>query len=274
MIIRYETNIPQRVTLKYAQGKEVEGQFGIQFLHGLLPEGQTYLSPVVEQKLAELEIRDGETVEICKREVREGNRKRTEWQVERVEGQKGSAPQPLRSSPDVSRQVENQQVQDIPSKLSMDRAMTMFLIAAGRSTREAEQVLGQEGGSVRFDSRDVCALATTCMIQAFKTGWAGWFEPRQAQAAVAEAKIQQLTNQRSAVSDQRSAPEFKPAASAWTTRGEMKDVFARLREIVGEVEFAKEMERAGVSSPAEFHYLNKARESYSRLVALAAKEAA
>ena len=123
----------------------------------------------------------------------------------------------------------------------------------------------------------------TLLIQSFKEGWVTWFEPKQAQAAVAEAKIQQLTNQgnrgrtvEETVGNRGKTvePAFKPAASAWTTRGEMKDVFARLREIVGEVEFAKVMERAGVSSPAEFHYLNKARESYSRLVAIAAKEAA
>lgn len=286
MIVRFETNVPQTIRLKYAEGREVEGQFGAQFLHSVLPEGQVYFAPIVEDKLRELGVKDGETVEVCKREIRENGKKRIEWKVERVTGQasegKATPSQMPRHPddqsgwhPDDQSGVEiRKQPQDIPLQIPMDRAMTMFLIAAGRSTREAEQVLGSES-PIRFDSRDVAALATTCLIQSFKEGWVTWLEPRTAQAAVAEAKIQQLVNQKAEGRRQESgAPAFKPAASAWTTRGEMKDVFARLREIVGEVEFAKEMERAGVSSPAEFHYLNKARESYSRLVAIAAKEAA
>ena len=142
MIIRFETNIPQTLRLKFVRGKEVEGQFGPQFLHALLPEGQAYLAPVVESKLAELEIRDGETVEICKREVRDNGKKRTEWQVQRAAGQPG-ATAPATNTPASTGAVRStEQNQDIPTQLSMDRAMTMFLIAAGRSTREAEQVHG------------------------------------------------------------------------------------------------------------------------------------
>jgi hypothetical protein len=274
--VRFETNIPQRVTLKFAEGREVEGQFGAQFLPSLLPEGQVYFAPVVEDKLRELAVKDGEAIEVCKREVRgDGNRKRTEWQVNRI-GQPSSPAAPAPSVPEPSAPRNHNAPggaarlpQDIPLAIPMDRAMTMFLIAAGRSTREAEQVLGSQGGSVRFDSRDIASLATTCLIHSFNRGWVSWLEPKTAQAAVAEAKIQALKNEIA-----KPTVEFKPAASAWSTRGEMKAVFERLREIVGEVEYAKEMERAGVSSPAEFHYLNKARESYSRLVAIAQQEAA
>jgi hypothetical protein len=53
----------------------------------------------------------------------------------------------------------------------MDAAMLHFLLIAGRQTRAAEQQLGAEGGSVRFDSRDVAALATTLLISAFQNNW-------------------------------------------------------------------------------------------------------
>ena len=92
--------------------------------------------------------------------------------------------------------------------------------------------------------------------------------PREAQQAVAERKIAEL----------QAAPkpviEFPPASIAWQTRGQMKNVFAKLREIVGEVEYGKELERAGVNDASEFRYLNAARECYSRLVALAQQEVA
>ncbi len=54
----------------------------------------------------------------------------------------------------------------------------------------------------------------------------------------------------------------------------MKTVFAHLRELVGEVDYAQEMERAGVSNAEQFRHVNDARACYQRLVAIAQKEAA
>jgi hypothetical protein len=62
----------------------------------------------------------------------------------------------------------------VPTKVPMDRAMLEFLLIAGRQTKAAEQQLGSEGGSVRFDNRDVAALATTLLIQSFNAGWVTW----------------------------------------------------------------------------------------------------
>lgn len=58
-----------------------------------------------------------------------------------------------------------------PIKPTYGEAMAEFLLLAGRATRQTENVLGAEGGSVRFDSRDVAALATTLFIQAAKEGF-------------------------------------------------------------------------------------------------------
>jgi hypothetical protein len=62
----------------------------------------------------------------------------------------------------------------VPIKATYGAAMTEFLLMAGRATRQAEATLGAEGGSVRFDSRDIAALATTCFIQAARDGAIQW----------------------------------------------------------------------------------------------------
>ncbi len=62
----------------------------------------------------------------------------------------------------------------VPMKAGFGDAFQEFLILAGRATRAAEVQLGQEGGSVRFDSRDVAAIATTMFIQAATSGWLTW----------------------------------------------------------------------------------------------------
>jgi hypothetical protein len=51
-------------------------------------------------------------------------------------------------------------------KMPFDQALTKFLIVAGRSARQAEQILGAEGSTWRFDSRDIAAFATTLLIHA------------------------------------------------------------------------------------------------------------
>jgi hypothetical protein len=65
-----------------------------------------------------------------------------------------------------------------PTKLPMDEAMLHCLLIAGRATREAEKRLGAEGGSVRFDSRDVAALGTTLLITGFQNYWFTYTAPK------------------------------------------------------------------------------------------------
>jgi hypothetical protein len=83
-------------------------------------------------------------------------------------GTNGPAPAPTA--------IAQQRPAAVPIKPSYQRAMTAFLIIAGRSAKAAEVTLGAEGGSVRFDSRDVAALATTLMIQAMRDGRIQWKE--------------------------------------------------------------------------------------------------
>jgi hypothetical protein len=65
------------------------------------------------------------------------------------------------------------------------------------------------------------------------------------------------------------APE-KP----WSNRGEMRRVFARLREIIGEISYLGEMAIAKVKDPSEFRNGADAEACYVRLLAIADKEEA
>jgi hypothetical protein len=65
-----------------------------------------------------------------------------------------------------------------------------------------------------------------------------------------------------------------PPEKPWTNRGEMRKVFANLREIVGEIAYGCEMAKSGVKDPSEFRRGEDAQLCYLRLLAIADKEAA
>ena len=87
--VQFQTNIPVEVALAYDGGKQVEGNFGPQVMFSLAqaPNGETtmYVPPIVADRLAELNIRRGQLVEICKAEVKNGNRRSIQWKVNRVD---------------------------------------------------------------------------------------------------------------------------------------------------------------------------------------------
>ena len=87
--IRFQTNVPQALRLRYLEGKEVESQFGgVQHMFSA-DEGTFYVSEVVgsilSEQLQKLGVKAGEPVEITKAEVsRPGGRKGIQWMVART----------------------------------------------------------------------------------------------------------------------------------------------------------------------------------------------
>jgi hypothetical protein len=57
----------------------------------------------------------------------------------------------------------------------------------------------------------------------------------------------------------------------WKNFGEMRQVFERLREQVGEIQYLDAMERAGVQNPGQFRSAAQALECYGRLARIAAQ---
>src|SRR5581483_9776105 len=93
-IVRFDTNIVVEVTLKFADGKEVEGRYGQQFMFTLEGDKIMYVPPIVAARITELGLGRGDRVQICKRELKDGRRKGVAWDVKRVDPpqQPGSRP--------------------------------------------------------------------------------------------------------------------------------------------------------------------------------------
>ena len=84
-ILRFETNTPVEVALKFDDGREVEGRYGPQVLYTLTDGRLMYLDPKVARRLEELKITAGEPFSICKREVQNDQKRTIEWEVKRLE---------------------------------------------------------------------------------------------------------------------------------------------------------------------------------------------
>ena len=110
-VLRFQTNVPVEVALAYSDGKEVEGNYGPQVMFSLAtaPNGEQtmYVPPIVANRIAELHIGKGELFEVCKAELKNGNRRGMEWQVKRVDSNPrwqepapaNPRPEPLAPSP-------------------------------------------------------------------------------------------------------------------------------------------------------------------------------
>lgn len=75
--VAFEFNVPQMITLKYAQGKIVSGRFGDQVMYTTADNRVMFLDLAVAQQINLLEANAGETIGICKR--KQGQQ--TRWDV-------------------------------------------------------------------------------------------------------------------------------------------------------------------------------------------------
>jgi hypothetical protein len=178
--LRFATNQPQELRLRFLEGKEVESQFGGMQHMFTCEEGAFYVSDTVGGILAEqikrLGIRAGEPVEICKREVSNGNgRKGIQWQVERVGAPMGEQTngtfvvpsdleQKLAASIDAARKppVQAQAAVERPKTKLEDALRTV--VAAVFSAQEYARSIGFSS-MPQFTSEDIRTMANTLMIQ-------------------------------------------------------------------------------------------------------------
>jgi hypothetical protein len=81
--LRFQTNVPEFVALQFAEGLPVSSKFsGDQVMYTLTDDRRMYLPPIVADKIRAAGITAGECFSICKREVKSGNRRTVEYQIE------------------------------------------------------------------------------------------------------------------------------------------------------------------------------------------------
>jgi hypothetical protein len=88
----FSTNVPESDALKFANGKRVESRYNdYEVYYSLTDRRALDATPALDARITALGPAAGEVFTICKREIRDGNRKRIEWQVTPSERQE--APQ-------------------------------------------------------------------------------------------------------------------------------------------------------------------------------------
>jgi hypothetical protein len=192
--VDFPTNTAICVALAYAEGKKVEGRYGDQYYFTLADDRCMYVPPVVAEQIAQLAIRPGQEFTITKAERKNGTRRYIEWLVD---ASSDAAEPPVETAPPAGAHAAGARAAapatrpngggpprapnggtaaaaapDPPQKAPFDRAMVEFLLIASDATRYVEEDAG--GATVRFDNRDVAALATTMFIQAAREGWLTW----------------------------------------------------------------------------------------------------
>lgn len=166
MPLKFETNVPKELHLRFLEGKEVESQFGgVQQLF-TAEEGTFYVSDTVGQILAEqlrkLGAKTGEPVTICKREVANGGgRKSIQWQVERVGVPMGEQTDGTFAVPAVPSKPAAQAIDRPKTKLE-DALKTA--VAAVHAAQEYARAIGFDEMPV-FTSEDIRTMANTLVIQ-------------------------------------------------------------------------------------------------------------
>jgi hypothetical protein len=212
-VIKLQPNVPVEIALRFPTGKMVTSQMtgNQQVMFSLAGDKVIYLDLGPAQQINDLGVKPGETFHLVKRwtgkktdrpefdcwlsiatekarAVREAVTATPESQIEAqlqaslklAEARKPAAPAES-AAPAVKATgtygpaaVPARAPREIPAKRPFGEAFQRFLIDAGRATRAAELALGAEGGSVRFDSRDVAAIATSMFIEAAKQGGFAW----------------------------------------------------------------------------------------------------
>jgi hypothetical protein len=187
-VLRFEVNKPETVALQFPEGKNIIDGWQHEKVMFTLEGGRVmFVTPAVAQRIRLLDVKPGQTFAICK-----GKKGRlNQWDLWlSPETEKAKA---LEEAPEIERQLRESLVLAqakrahaeplIPSpgnngtakpalipKQPYGPAFARFLVEAGRAAHQAETELGAQGASVRFDSRDIAAIATTMFIGANDRG--------------------------------------------------------------------------------------------------------
>ena len=198
-ILRFNTNVPVTVALRWDDGKRVEGRYGEQVLYTLDDDRVMYVPPVVAYQIRELGIRACEPFEICKTELREDSRRWIEWRVKRLE-QPRHPVAPI-NVPDAAATIPSTNAQDhrnsstpqtyskppLAFEVSADgtllpvpvtgvgiTAMELAMNGAAEVAQRVESRARMRNYSLQFTSEDIRAIGLTMFIQAMRERGVTW----------------------------------------------------------------------------------------------------
>ena len=169
--IQFQINVPESVALKYANGKRVESRYNDYEVYYSLADGRAlYATPALDAKITALGPVAGEVFRICKAEIREGNRKRIEWQVSPSETQEAPQEPAAAAAPTPAAATPRPESVAAPVAISEAGTMTQImggaLIAAIDSlAAAAKYAADKHGWKLEFNEEDIRASANSVFIQ-------------------------------------------------------------------------------------------------------------
>lgn len=185
--VQFETNVPQSLALKYASGKRVESRYNEYEVYYSTTDGRAlYASPALDQKIVEFQPEAGVPFQICKREVKEGQRKRIEWQVLPAAANAAPAPapaavstrQPASEAPAAAQQTTQNhnapngstspQSSALPMQATLTQLMSGALVASIDSLAAAREYGKTKGFNLDFNEEDVRTVGNAIFIQYFR----------------------------------------------------------------------------------------------------------
>jgi hypothetical protein len=191
-ILRFQTNVPNEVSLESPQGIVVQGRYGDRMMFNLTDGQVMYVPPIVANKIEAEGIGPGEPFELCKSQVKTGQRRSIEWSVRRLDPEQAAQEKPevieipetqlesdLRASvaiangkngkqtvaddppPNLPIEEESRPVKSATQPLTkLENALKTAIAAA----HNAETFGAEIGYVVRFDSDAIKSMAITVLI--------------------------------------------------------------------------------------------------------------
>jgi hypothetical protein len=195
--IEFPTNTPVVLKLDWDEGTLKPGRFGDEYMYVCDNDARImWVKPELHTLIQQSGARAGDEIAITKREVKEGSRRRTQWEVEKVEEEPAASqaaalpPRQAQPAPRTSQPVKPAHIpapqpapeiaaqlcevhreancilctptEERPEALPLARALRAAINAAAA----AESHAAVQGLAIRFSAEDVRAMALTLLIDA------------------------------------------------------------------------------------------------------------
>ncbi len=165
-IIRFEPGRPETVALKFSEGKEIAGQYGVQYMYTTTDDRIFFLDPDVARSLDELGVGRGEEVRIGKTRRPKGG---YDWEIERVRRPQAVPPrdETPRNEPPAPAPLPVMPAD--PVTPASARMMACFK-AAIDAVAEAQAYANRKSLGITFTSENITSAALSCYINECKGG--------------------------------------------------------------------------------------------------------